>query len=90
MEAKTNWYTKTESNQPTIADEKKGDTIAVIYNQKDGSEKQIANLIASAPELLEALSDVLRILNLEPTYDNLYQRNKIEALINKAKEDTSC
>lgn len=90
MEAKTNWYTKTESNQPTIADEKTGNTIAVIYNQKDGSDKQIANLIAIAPELLEALADVLRILNLEPTYDNLYQRNKIEALINKAKGDTSC
>jgi hypothetical protein len=90
MEAKTNWYTKTESNQPIIADEETGDTIAVIYNQKDGSEKQIANLIASAPELLEALTDVLRILNLEPTYDNLYQRNKIEALINKAKGNTSC
>lgn len=90
MGAKTNWYTKTESNQPTIADEKTGNTIAVIYNQKDGSEKQIANLIASAPELLDALADVLRILNLEPTYENLYQRNKIEALINKAKGDTQC
>ena len=80
------WYNKpTGSEQAIIIEEQTGKTVAVCY--QDGEQ---ANLIASAPELIEALTDVLRILNLEPTYDNLYQRNKIEALINKAKGNTSC
>lgn len=45
-----------------------------------------ARLIAAAPELLNCCIDMLRILELNPTYDNLYQRNKISHAIEKATQ----
>ncbi len=52
----------------------------------DGEAEANANLIAVAPELLDACIDILRILELNKTNTNLYQRNKLISLINKATE----
>lgn len=56
-----------------------------IQDSKQIDEKTAnAKLIAAAPELLDACIDTLRILRLKPTNDNLYQRNKLKTLIEKA------
>lgn len=63
-----------------------GKTLAIIPYYNEINKEQIANakLIAAAPEMLAACEDTLRILNLNPTYDNQYQRDKLTHLINKA------
>lgn len=51
------WYQRaTSSGQHMIASECKGDTIAVVYNDHEAN----AQLIASAPELLSALTALLK------------------------------
>jgi hypothetical protein len=85
---KINWDSSAQ-----IRDEKNNE-IALLRNQTKNTELALpdqtttanANLIAAAPELLEALIDVLRIMDATPTYTNLYQRNKITSLIKKATE----
>lgn len=63
-----------------------GKTLALIpYWDNEPEQEANAQLIAQAPAMLAALEDVLRILNLDPTHDNNYQRNKIQHLIKKAK-----
>lgn len=73
------WY-----NDAKIAD-CSNDTQSSIYIEKQ-EMKYNAKLIAAAPDLLEACIDDLRILELHPTYDNLYRRNKLKELIKKATE----
>jgi len=74
------------SHDGQIYPEQTGQTICLIPYYDNGNEEQQANakLIAVAPQLLDACIDTLRILNLNPTNDNLYQRNKLTSLINQA------
>lgn len=62
-------------------------TQIMCANIADISKEEVeanAKLIACAPEMIETLIDILRILELKPSNDNLYQRNKIKSLIKKA------
>ena len=65
-----------------------GKTLALIpyFDEENKEEAANARLIAAAPELLNCCMDVLRIMDLKPTYTNQYQRNKIEDAIRKATE----
>lgn len=68
------WYhTGTSAGQHLIASEYKGDTIAVVYHDNEAN----ARLIAAAPELLEALTALLK----GPTPETIRQA---EAVILKA------
>ena len=81
---KGEWYAK-EGDIHLI---ETGKTIALIpyYDKENKEEAANARLIAAAPELLNCCMDVLRIMDLKPTYTNQYQRNKIEDAIRKATE----
>jgi hypothetical protein len=62
-------------------------TIAELPNRSFVSKDEAwhnANLIMAAPALLDCCIDMLRILNLNPSYDNQYQRDKLNEVINKA------
>jgi len=63
-----------------------GNDIAIVKggNEEGGEAEANSKLIAAAPSLLDCCIDTLRILELSPTLDNLYQRNKLRAAINKA------
>ena len=63
-------------------DIRKGD-IALVRGDGEEAEANL-KLIASAPKLLECLIDMLRVMELNPTKENLYQRNKIERAIREA------
>lgn len=84
---KGNWATK----EGQIYSEQTGKTHALIpYFDSDNKEDNTnASLIAAAPELLKACIDTLRILELNPTNTNLYQRNKLEYLIKKATNNVT-
>jgi len=53
---KGNFYKSGSSSQYLIASEETGNTIAVVYSQKDEKEAEAnAALLAAAPDMLEAL-----------------------------------
>lgn len=55
------WYQRpTGSDQNAVASENTGETIAVVYHDNEAN----AQLIAAAPELLEALDKLLRCTEL--------------------------
>jgi len=76
------WHTRDGQIYP----QETGKTLALIpyFNEDNAEEVANAYLIAAAPNLLDCCIDTLRILELNPTLDNLYQRNKLRAAINKA------
>ncbi len=81
------WYQRaTSSGQHMIASECKGDTIAVVYNDHEAN----AQLIASAPELLEALTALLKCteLNMDDMEDETRELiDQAQAVILKATGD---
>ena len=60
-----------------------GRDLALVRGSDEEAEANV-KLIASAPKLLECLIDMLRVMELNPTKENLYQRNKIERAIREA------
>jgi len=60
-----------------------GRDIALVRGDSEEAEAN-AKLITHAPELLHCCIDTLRILELNPTNDNLYQRNKLTMAIQNA------
>ena len=79
------WYTKSkaEDSQGLIIDETTGKNIAVSYDAKD------AQLIATAPELLEALRELLALLEEHQGEAQWYTHghyNHARAAITKATE----
>ena len=66
----------------TNSDTREGD-IALVRGDDEEAEANM-KLIASAPKLLECLIDMLRVMELNQTKENLYQRNKIERAIREA------
>ena len=60
-----------------------GRDIAIVRGDNEKSEAN-AKLITAAPELLSCCMDMLRIMELNPTNTNLYQRNKLTDLIQNA------
>ena len=73
MHTKGQWYTSESVNiheQRIIADEETGQTIAVVYGRgghdtREDETRANANLIAAAPELLEALEMMIRAANVK-------------------------
>ena len=56
MNMKAQWYVaKTGNHQRIIADENTGESIAVVY------EAENADILAAAPDLLEAANEALKI-----------------------------
>ena len=81
------WYTaSTRNHQGLIVEEETGENIAVSYKKED------ANLIASAPDLLEAHNNVIGYIDLgvkQGVFENTPELKTIKATslkaINKAK-----
>ena len=64
MSTQENWYARAGAAphyQGQIADESKGRTIAITYDDKDGENAQ---LIAAAPELLRTLTNLINATNV--------------------------
>ena len=68
-----------------IAEVTGNSVIHFIGNEEEAEAN--ARLITAAPDLLDCCMDILRIMELNPTNDNLYQRNKIGATIRKATHE---
>ena len=72
-----NWYAKTNELQGMVFDEKTGETIAVSYKPDN------AQLIASAPKLLEMLKQLLEVSDLH-TFNHMNM--KANRLIREIEE----
>ena len=85
MSTKENWYARAGAAphyQGQIADESKGRTIAITYDDKDGENAQ---LIAAAPELLEQLKLAHRMLLQTNWIHEDEAMNELLAVIRKAE-----
>ena len=72
-----------------FVDQPTGARRIALVNERDASIERPeceanARLIAAAPELLEALKDVHRFLNEEPTARTLQQKMTIDAVVRAA------
>ena len=91
---KGEWYSKeteeylhpSASRMEICSNESNGWICKIQNNGTIGKEEGLANanLILAAKLLLVCCIDQLRILELNPTNDNLYQRNKLKQAIEKA------
>lgn len=89
-------YSSNESWRVTNNGEiKSGETVICTINQAmwnnayvelttDVESRANAKLMSKSPQMSEALIDYLRIMELNPSNANLYQRNKIRQLLIEA------